>query len=691
MLRVEPTKIIIHTPEPRHGAARYVCELVKALACERVNVVLHCPANFEYVEEVSAAGATVTYAGRRDVSRRGWLARVVRNLRFAFQSAWDLFLVTRKGDVVHFQFPVHLPLGFIGVMLVRFRGARVVLTAHDPIPHRWRFGARLHGLELAMLTLLYRSCDEIIVHNQAGKNVLLKDFQVPKDRISVIPHGPMSPAKLVENDPPFDKLRLLVFGSIRENKGIDLAIRAVQELNKDHEHVHLTISGYPQNESERKYWYACKELIEKAPRGIETIERFTPDAELPELIGQHHALLLPYLSFVSDSGVAALALSNRKPILATQAGGLGELLDDCSCGVPILEPSSEGVAKAIRNAMVMGAEKLSEMGEEGKRHLSRFRSWPDIARKTIGVYAATAGNAHLSLATAQSQVTAAPTVSHKRHSSALPSFFIIGPARTGTSWLHKVLSEQAALPAQKETYFFDDNFDKGLSWYRACLGSAMPPKAIGEVAPTYFASVDARERITELIPDAKVACIFRNPVDRVSSLYRLRRAHARIPWTLEEAVERDPELLETSKYATHLKGWQRALGKKNVMVTMYDDLQSDPQNFIDALADFISIPRFTLRVDQLGRTYSSESEKLTYPRSHKLMWIARATADWLVDHHLHTLVTVVKKMGVTSTVLSTKTLFGNVKPETSLKLRQLLRPEIEELESMLDRDLSAWK
>src|SRR5258708_2242245 len=42
----------------------------------------------------------------------------------------------------------------------------------------------------------------------------------------------------------------------------------------------------------------------------------------------------------------------------------------------------------------------------------------------------------------------------------LPSFFVIGPPRTGTSWLHEVLSKRASLSyPTKETRFFDKYFD----------------------------------------------------------------------------------------------------------------------------------------------------------------------------------------------------------------------------------------
>jgi sulfotransferase family protein len=105
-----------------------------------------------------------------------------------------------------------------------------------------------------------------------------------------------------------------------------------------------------------------------------------------------------------------------------------------------------------------------------------------------------------------------------------PSFFILGPPRTGTSWLHEILRGRAILPSSaKETRFFDSHFHRGTDWYRAHYPKTIDGRCIGEVAPTYFASAEARERIAKLFPQARVVCIFRNPVERVLSLYRVKR------------------------------------------------------------------------------------------------------------------------------------------------------------------------
>ena len=90
---------------------------------------------------------------------------------------------------------------------------------------------------------------------------------------------------------------------------------------------------------------------------------------------------------------------------------------------------------------------------------------------------------------------------------------------------------------------------------------------MGEIAPTYFASRAARERIATVAPRAKIVCIFRNPVERVLSLYRLKCAYGRFRWSFEEALLRDPELMDSSKYATHFRTWRDTFGTENTLAT----------------------------------------------------------------------------------------------------------------------------
>jgi len=79
----------------------------------------------------------------------------------------------------------------------------------------------------------------------------------------------------------------------------------------------------------------------------------------------------------------------------------------------------------------------------------------------------------------------------------LPEFFVIGPPRTGTSWLYEMLRGRVILPrTTKETRFFDTHFYRGLDWYQAHYPRKTDGRRIGEVAPTYFASVEALANVS---------------------------------------------------------------------------------------------------------------------------------------------------------------------------------------------------
>jgi hypothetical protein len=273
---------------------------------------------------------------------------------------------------------------------------------------------------------------------------------------------------------------------------------------------------------------------------------------------------------------------------------------------------------------------------------------------------------------------------------ALPSFFIIGPPRTGTSWLYKVLSKYASLShPTKETRFFDKHFDRGLEWYASHYRKAEGRQPIGEVAPTYFASPQARERIAKLIPQAKIVCTFRNPVDRLLSLYRLKRAYGFIQWDLEEALERDPELMESSRYAAHLKEWQKTFGHTQVLATTHDDMQVDPQAYLDRLVDFIDLPR--VKLDPAANRRVLTSEDMTEPRNYYLTRSAILLAEWSRARRLDTIVDAAKKWGALKLFVGGGAPFPEVPSEQRAKLRKLFRPDVDELEEMLNRDLSPWK
>jgi hypothetical protein len=212
---------------------------------------------------------------------------------------------------------------------------------------------------------------------------------------------------------------------------------------------------------------------------------------------------------------------------------------------------------------------------------------------------------------------------------------------------------------------------------------------MGEVAPTYFASAHARERIAKLIPDAKVVCVFRDPVDRVLSLYRLKRAYGMFPWSFEQAMLKDPELYESGRYATHLKAWFDALGKKQVLAMVYEDLALNPQGYLNTLTDFLGIDPISLTESQLR--FINASAGLTHPRNYFLTRAANGMADWCKAVRLDRLLAAAKRQYFLKFFLRSGSSFESLSPDRIRKLYELFRPEVEELEALLNRDFPNWK
>jgi glycosyltransferase involved in cell wall biosynthesis len=92
-----------------------------------------------------------------------------------------------------------------------------------------------------------------------------------------------------------------------------------------------------------------------------------PDDEVPNYFSLADALLLPYRS-ATQSGVTQIAYNFDVPMIATNVGGLGEIVLDGQTGI-VCEPSVEGVAEAVERFYDehLGEQFVANMPEAKKR------------------------------------------------------------------------------------------------------------------------------------------------------------------------------------------------------------------------------------------------------------------------------------------------------------------------------------
>ena len=272
----------------------------------------------------------------------------------------------------------------------------------------------------------------------------------------------------------------------------------------------------------------------------------------------------------------------------------------------------------------------------------------------------------------------------------LPDFIAVGPPRTGTTWLHRMLTGHVGLPrAIKETQFFVWNYSLGLDWYRYYFRGAPRHLPLGEIAPTYFDHPEARERISAAIPRCRIVISLRDPVARVYSQYKAWHRAGLIEGPFDYARQCD-QLGASSSYAFNIREWRKVFGADNVLVTFYDDLRSDPQAYLDSICPFIGIARIDLRNARGADDPINPSD--TGPRSMRLARAAMRLRDELVRRRYPWLASLLwDGTFLFRLCLSGGPILPPLAPGIEATLRERLRPEIEDLEQLLGRDLSAWK
>ena len=380
--------MIHYTHASRSGSARYVFELVRHVGEICGDVTLICPKDFQFRSELQSCGGVALRAVLPSpVSAEGRkFVLIARLLWQALCGALTVLKTRKSGHLVHVNFPGLMVLALPTLLLWRMMGIKVILTVHDVVPHRWLFPRAARRLESAILWGCYHAVNRLIVHHIGAQLQLVQEFGVLQQKISVIPHGAFSLDPEPLPLPPNGAQRVaLMFGSLRENKGIHLAVQAVQQLRREGHAIALKICG-SSCRSERQYWQSCTQLIASAPDGITAVDRYISDAELLDFIKGSHFVVLPYTEFHSQSGVAALAMSNGRPIIATQAGGLVDLVVPGKTGFMIAAPQVTDVKEALCAALRLSEQELRSMAERCSTFFRAKYCWSAIAAQHRALY-----------------------------------------------------------------------------------------------------------------------------------------------------------------------------------------------------------------------------------------------------------------------------------------------------------------
>lgn len=208
--------------------------------------------------------------------------------------------------------------------------------------------------------------------------------------------------------------------------------------------------------------------------------------------------------------------------------------------------------------------------------------------------------------------------------SRFPDFLIIGPQRTGTTWIHENLRDHPDIlwPREKEIFYFSrlktpDHpkfVSADLDWYLAQFHdplwlravktalsfrssqSLYRPRVRGEATASYAAmDRDVIEEIVALNPRIRAIMMIRNPIDRAWSHAKkdlVRNRGRRFEDVSEREFEeffRDPYQLRCAQYAKNHENWSACLAKGHLFVGKFDDVAARPVQLLGDICRFLAV------------------------------------------------------------------------------------------------------
>lgn len=208
----------------------------------------------------------------------------------------------------------------------------------------------------------------------------------------------------------------------------------------------------------------------------------------------------------------------------------------------------------------------------------------------------------------------------------VPDFFVLGAAKAGTTNMHTYLSQHPSIkmPGIKESWFFSSYVEESesadhapvypggitsIQEYADLFSGATECNKLGDCSPSYLYSYE--QTITNIKKiyhdrqkwkDLKFIISLRNPIERAWSQYWTMREGMREPLPFEEAIlhktiqnrlqqQDNPfyDYIGFGNYMSQIQAYQKAFGKNNVRIYLFEDWKKDQIKVCKDIFSFISI------------------------------------------------------------------------------------------------------
>ncbi len=301
------------------------------------------------------------------------------------------------------------------------------------------------------------------------------------------------------------------------------------------------------------------------------------------------------------------------------------------------------------------------------------------------------------------------------HVSVVPTFLVIGAAKSGTTSLWQYLSQhpQVFMHPGKQLNFFSYAGDlhfagpaprdlkrriiSDIASYSAQFRGVGSERAVGECSNSYLCSSAAAERIHRHLPGVKLLAILRHPAERAYSRFlqlvqtgREEERDFRTALDLERARIRDvwwPEFhyLKAGLYYSQLVPYTRLFHCGRIKVLLNEDLSADPDGTMRSVFEFLGVdPTFTPDASIKYSVTGLPRRRLV----HKILSGLRAARPYATPYFSESQLNRILR--IAGAVNERNLVKPRLLPDIRRKLIDGYREDTLKLQDLLQRDLSSW-
>lgn len=250
----------------------------------------------------------------------------------------------------------------------------MVLTMHDPFPHTGESFARRSFFR----NIAFKLIKKFVLLNARQKSQFSSRYKIQENNILINSIGRFDYLQLfVVPRKKKSKVNVLFFGRISPYKGVEYLCEAMTKVHEVLPGVTLTIAGGGD------FYFDIAKYSSK--NWIKIINKYIGVKQMAELFDDCTISVCPYTD-ATQSGVINTSYSFSKPVVATNVGGLPEMVEQGKSGLLVQPKNSDKLADTIISILENENNLLEMQKFISDEYYASDKSWDIIANKYIEFY-----------------------------------------------------------------------------------------------------------------------------------------------------------------------------------------------------------------------------------------------------------------------------------------------------------------